>query len=573
MPAADDKILVLESDANARESLVALLQAAGFAAEAIETDAAGLQRARQTQASLILLEQNPCGAPCREIIAEWKASPANQNIPIVLLVNGGPEDRTLALDLGADDVLSRPIHSGELVARVRSLLRAKHNVDALRERLAVAEQGQQMARTAFEAVAVTEKMTRDASALQRGLKIGATAVFVAAGVMATIFFLYSRTAKKQTVLANSMIARLGGGSVRPQSLMADVRKLHDQSPVPAQMTPAQRDDLQKQAAQLKTQMANADDKQLADLQRQLADTNERLKRVETGNSAAENIIGTDVSSICLLHVSVGFREKDSGQRLRYAGINAQGEPMQDSDGKPILTLEGRGPEVRLDVFGTGFLAGPDGRVITNRHVAQPWWKDDEMGSLTGQGFQPEIASIRAYFPNDPRAFHTEIDKISDETDLAAMRVDLQGLSRHVLSVDTAKESARSGESIVLMGYATGLAGILARADDDTAQKIMTASDGDVSSILTELAKRNLIHPLITQGHVGDVLPDKIVFDAQTTSGGSGGPLLNADGKVIGITYAVLKGFGGSNFGIPVRFTAPLLAGQRNTAASIPTQPN
>ena len=153
--------------------------------------------------------------------------------------------------------------------------------------------------------------------------------------------------------------------------MADVRKLHDQSPVPAQMTPAQRDDLQKQAAQLKTQMANADDKQLADLQRQLADTNERLKRVETGNSAAENIIGTDVSSICLLHVSVGFREKDSGQRLRYAGINAQGEPMQDSDGKPILTLEGRGPEVRLDVFGTGFLAGPDGRVITNRHVAQP----------------------------------------------------------------------------------------------------------------------------------------------------------------------------------------------------------
>jgi DNA-binding response OmpR family regulator/S1-C subfamily serine protease len=558
MPTADDKILVLESDPASRDSLIALLEASGFDAQVVEPDAASLQAARQSSASLILLDQNPCGAPCREIIAEWKALPATQNTPIMLLVGGGAADRTLALDLGADDVLSRPFDSGELLARVRSLLRAKYAADALRSRLEIAEEGQQMARTAFEAVAVTEKMTRDAFSLERALKIGASAVFVAAGIMAAIFFLYSRTAKKQAVLDNSVIARLSANAVRPQNLMSDIRKLRDQSNS-SQLTPAQRDDLQKQAAQLKTQIANAGDAQLADLQRQLAETNERLKKVETGDTAAENIIGMDVSSVCLLHVSVGFREKQSGQRLRYAGINPQGEPIQDSDGKPILTLDGRGPEVRLDVFGTGFLAGAEGRVITNRHVAQPWWKDDEINSLTGQGYQPEIASIRAYFPNDPRAFHAEIEKISDETDLAAMRVDLQGLSRHVLRVDTAKESARSGESIVLMGYATGLAGILARADDDTAQKIMASSEGDVSQVLAELAKRNLIHPLITQGHVGDVLPDKIVFDAQTTSGGSGGPLLNEDGKVIGITYAVLKGFGGSNFGIPVRFTAPLLS--------------
>jgi S1-C subfamily serine protease len=88
---------------------------------------------------------------------------------------------------------------------------------------------------------------------------------------------------------------------------------------------------------------------------------------------------------------------------------------------------------------------------------------------------------------------------------------------------------------------------------------MAKSDGDVSAVLDELARRNLIRPIVTQGHVGDVLTDKIVFDAQTTSGGSGGPLLDANGKVIGITYAVLSGFGGSNFGIPARFTAPLLA--------------
>jgi len=112
-----------------------------------------------------------------------------------------------------------------------------------------------------------------------------------------------------------------------------------------------------------------------------------------------------------------------------------------------------------------------------------------------------------------------------------------------------------------MGYATGLAAILARADEETAQQILARSGTDVSKVLDELARRNLIRPLITQGHIGDILPDKIVFDAQTTSGGSGGPLFNRQGKVIGVTYAVLKGFGGSNFGIPIKFTEPLLEGQ------------
>jgi S1-C subfamily serine protease len=52
--------------------------------------------------------------------------------------------------------------------------------------------------------------------------------------------------------------------------------------------------------------------------------------------------------------------------------------------------------------------------------------------------------------------------------------------------------------------------------------------------------------------------DKIVYDAQTTSGGSGGPLFNHEGKVIGINFAMVREFGGSNFAIPVGYAKSLL---------------
>jgi len=577
-----EKIVVADADGPAREGLIALLESAGYGAAAVDPTFEGLQKAREMAPALLLLNQNAPGLNAREVIAEWKAAGQTAAIPIVLLVDAR-DSRALALDIGGDDALARPFDSDELLARLRLQLRIKRTADELRERARAAERGRETARAAVEALTGGEEIRKDAKHIGTVLTRGAILVFVGAGLMATFFFLFNHSAKKQQQLANAFLGRVGQVG-RQRGLMAEVRKLRTTLipgsaapvravpvPVPAQTSreaqaaaqaEAQANDLQKRADDLKAKMANANSQQIQDLQKQLAETNARLKRVESSRTAAEGVIGSDAPSVCLLHVSVAFRDKESGKRLHYAGINPQGEPIQDSEGNPLFSLDERGPELRMDVFGTGFLAGPEGRVITNRHVAQPWWKDEDIAALSQHGFQPEISTIRAYFPNDSHAFHAEIDKISDETDLATMRVDLQGLKRSVLVVESAQAPATSGESIVLMGYATGLAGILARADEDTAQQIVTKNNGDVSAVLEELAKRGLIRPLVTQGHVGDVLPDKIVFDAQTTSGGSGGPLLNHNGKVIGVTYAVLRGFGGSNFGIPARFATSLLNQQQ-----------
>ena len=556
---APEKIIILDADAHSREDLRATLHSAGYDVSVFATTREGLDAIHQAGADLLLLDAAMQDPGAAEVLATIRGSAKTAAIRVLLLVAGGSEQRAAALDLGANDAISRPFDSRELLARVRARLRVQRAENELREKMRIAEEGQQIAHTAFEALAVTEKMTSDAFSLDRKLKTGFAAVLAVAILMAGIYFLFARSAQKVTQRSNSMLARLEGGIVRQQDLIAEARKLRAQQGIqPGAVDPAAKDDLKKQAEDLKAKMATANSDDAASLQKQLQETNSRLQRLEAQGQAAQSIIPLDVQSVCLLHVSVAFNDQTSGRRLRYGGLNEDGEPIQDSEGNPVLTLEGKGPEVKLDVFGTGFIAGSSGRVITNRHVAEPWWKNDEITSITSQGLQPQISAIRAYFPGDPRAFHAEIQDISDVTDLASVRVDLQDLKRPVLARDTGKNSALSGQPVILMGYATGLAAILARTDEESAQDILKKSGSDVAQVLNELAKRNLIHPLITQGHIGDILPDKIVFDAQTTSGGSGGPLFNRDGKVIGVTVAILKGFGGSNFGIPIRFSEPLL---------------
>jgi DNA-binding response OmpR family regulator/S1-C subfamily serine protease len=557
MNAKREKIVIIHSDAASAEQLRAAFEIAGYDAASFASSTQGLDAVQHSDADMLIFDTSLPDPVARETIAAVRGAVATETVRVILTVGAAAGERAAALDIGADDAVSRPIDPHEIVARVHVQLRARRAEAELRKKVRIAEEGQQIAHTAFEAIAVTEKMTSDATNLDRRLKIGTSAVLALAAVMAIIYFGFARSAQKQTQRSNAFIARMEGGLVHQQDLLSQVRKLRADQ-VAGTAAPAGKDELQKQAADLKAKMSTANSDEVAALQKDLAETNSRLKRVEREGSAAQNLIPMDVQSVCLLHVSVAFRDKQSGRRLHYAGLNSKGDPLEDSEGNPILNLEAGGPEVKVDIFGTGFLAGPGGRVITNRHVAEPWWKNDELKDLTSQGLQAEISLIRAYFPGDPRAFHAEIQQISSETDLATMRVDLQDLKRPLLSIDTQKNAAVSGQPIVLMGYATGLAAILARTDEDAAQKILTKSGGDVSQVLDELARQGLIRPLITQGHIGDVLTDKIVFDAQTTSGGSGGPLFNSDGKVIGVTYAILKGFGGSNFGIPIRYSQPLL---------------
>jgi len=140
----------------------------------------------------------------------------------------------------------------------------------------------------------------------------------------------------------------------------------------------------------------------------------------------------------------------------------------------------------------------------------------------------------------------------------SLKANISGLGIKQIALAEGRRAAISGGPVVLLGYPTALDAILARASAETLQSIATATKGDPKEVMEELARRNLIRPITTQGHIGDVLADKIVYDGQTTSGGSGGPLFNDEGKVIGINFAMVREFGGSNFAIPVGYGKALL---------------
>ena len=554
MPEKREVIVIVEPDASQRARLAELLNSTGYEAKMADSQAEGFRLVRESRVDLFLLRADLMDLQCCDALGEIKGSAATAQTKVMLLLSGGPAERARGLDLGADDVISEPWEATELLARARTLLRMKRATEELSRLAQIADQGREMAQTALQAVAVTEKMTRDAFSLERALKIGVATLFSIALVIAGIFFLFSRKAEKENKLARSVIAQLQKGLQTQDQLMAETKQAREE--LAKNDLQKQKQDLQQKSDELKQKMS-AGSGDASELKRQLEETTNKLARVQSDSEAAENVIRTYAPSVCLLHVSVAFKDKNSGRLLRYGGITPQGEPLKDSDGNVVYTLEGRAPEVRQDFFGTGFIVG-DGRILTNHHVAQPWWKNDEMAEAIKQGLEPVVAEMNGYFPEITAGIPVQVAQISGDADLALLHGDLSSLKRATLRIDARKEAAISGASLISLGYATGISAILARAGDETVDQILKASGGDPKLVMSELAKRKLIRPLVTQGHIGDVLTDKIVYDAQTTSGGSGGPLMNKDGRVIGVTFAVVRGCGGSNFGVPIRYAEPLL---------------
>jgi two-component system KDP operon response regulator KdpE len=120
-------ILVIEDDPHARTLLLFTLKQQGYCCLQASNGTSGIAAAIEREPSLILLDLGLPDLDGREVTRRIRE---RSSVPIIVVsARGHEEDKVASLDEGANDYVTKPIQTGELLARIRVALRAAGTID------------------------------------------------------------------------------------------------------------------------------------------------------------------------------------------------------------------------------------------------------------------------------------------------------------------------------------------------------------------------------------------------------------------------------------------------------------
>ncbi len=126
-PEKTTHVLVVDDEEQIRAALRSVLQSRHYAVEEAADAETGLVLATRSTPDIVILDLTLPGMSgleaCRQL-REWYHGPI-----LILSVRDAEADKIAALDLGADDYLTKPFSSGELLARLRALVRRARGLD------------------------------------------------------------------------------------------------------------------------------------------------------------------------------------------------------------------------------------------------------------------------------------------------------------------------------------------------------------------------------------------------------------------------------------------------------------
>src|SRR5881394_3934481 len=172
---------------------------------------------------------------------------------------------------------------------------------------------------------------------------------------------------------------------------------------------------------------------------------------------------------------------------------------------PFGIFGGRERAYTSQSLGSGFVWSSDGIIVTNNHVV-------EGASHITVNFQ------------DGSQLAAKLIGVDPDSDLAVLRVDSKNLTAAPIGISS---DLLIGETVIAVGNPFGLSG--------------TVTTGVVSALGRSVPSKE----------EGRTFTDFIQTDASINPGNSGGPLLNIEGRVIGINTAIIAQAQGIGFAIPV----------------------
>jgi S1-C subfamily serine protease len=189
--------------------------------------------------------------------------------------------------------------------------------------------------------------------------------------------------------------------------------------------------------------------------------------------------------------------------------------------------------------GSGFVVSPAGYVLTNQHVIAGGEVTPPRGQ-TGVRMTLEVTKIEVVLPSESggvRSFAASVEVVDPELDLAVLAVGAELPFLHMGDSDVLE----SGQPVTVWGFPFGGKLELGKTAAVEVPRVSTTR-GLIGAIRTDDAGA----------------PRYLQTDAAINPGSSGGPMLDADGFVVGLVELKLRGGVGIGFGIPINIVKDFL---------------
>lgn len=213
-----ERVLVVDDEPQIRRALRTALAGHGYRVEVAEDGEAALTMLAGRPPDVVVLDLMMPGVDGFEVLRQTRAW---SRVPIVVLSARGQErDKVEALDLGADDYLTKPFGIAELLARVRAVLRRAGPVAG--SRLTVGNVGIDLARHVVTKAGVEVHLTPTEYDLLRVLAVDAGKVLTHRQLLERVWGGYAAANSQQLrVYVNYLRRKLEDDPARPRLLLTE----------------------------------------------------------------------------------------------------------------------------------------------------------------------------------------------------------------------------------------------------------------------------------------------------------------------------------------------------------------